>query len=327
MCLSVLLSVNVFAASWPSLTTSAYCEFKAPKQINMYKDSGLKTRGTCSPSKSYNAYISKNDICKIYEITGSYIKAEYPTSSGNRIGFFKRSDLIGVSSPSEKISSKSTATIYMTPNGSSYGTVEVGDEVYACGTSSGYTAVFYSAKSGSRAYKFGWLTSNDYSKVKNSGSSNNNGSLLFPIKGSITRSSERKTNGQYCDYRTGGSVALYAPADGTVAYKQAYRNNKNGKQLSSYGNYIVFTSSSGGYTVKCCHLSSFNGVDCNVKSSMAYPCSGSDGTLTLKTNSVKKGELLGYTGHTGNASAHHLHLEITQNGKALNPANAFTSWN
>lgn len=154
--------------------------------------------------------------------------------------------------------------------------------------------------------------------------------LLFPLKGSISRSSSVKTNGYYCDYKTGGSKPVYAPADGTVVYKQAYRNRSGSKKLSSYGNFVEFTSSDGIYKVKCCHLDSFNGVGKTVTSSLSYPCSGSDGTLTLKTKTVKQGELLGYSGHTGNASGHHLHLEVKKkiNNKytPVAPTSVFTEW-
>ena len=57
--LTVFLTVKADAAvNWPSLSASSYCEMKAPKNINVFKDSNLKTRGTSSPSKAYKAYIS-----------------------------------------------------------------------------------------------------------------------------------------------------------------------------------------------------------------------------------------------------------------------------
>ena len=145
------------AVSWPSLSSSAYCEFTAAKQINVYRDSGLGTRGTSSPAKSYNAYISKGDVCKIYKITSSYIQVSYPTSSGNRTGYIKRSDVFGVSAPGRSYKASAKQTTYVTAGGASYGYIASGDTVYECGSSSGYTCVIYTAKSGSRAYKMGWI--------------------------------------------------------------------------------------------------------------------------------------------------------------------------
>lgn len=160
-----LFCISVSAASFPSLSASAYCEFKASKQINVYKDTALKTRGTSSPSKKYNASISKNDVCYIYKITSSYIQVNYPTSSGRKTGYIKRSDLIGVASPTEQVTSNGKATTYVSAGGTSYGNTAKNDKVFACGTSGGYTAVIYTAKSGKRAYKFGWVTTNDYNSI------------------------------------------------------------------------------------------------------------------------------------------------------------------
>lgn len=71
---STLLSVNVFATE--TLIATA--------QINVYKDSKCKTRGTCNPSKAYDAYISKGDDVNVQTLTSSYAKVDYPTSSGKK---------------------------------------------------------------------------------------------------------------------------------------------------------------------------------------------------------------------------------------------------
>lgn len=81
--LSTILSLNVFAASDTYIATA---------QINVYKDTECKTRGTVSPAKAYNAYISKEDDVNIQKLTSSYAKVDYPTSSGRRTGYIKRSD-------------------------------------------------------------------------------------------------------------------------------------------------------------------------------------------------------------------------------------------
>lgn len=81
--LSTVFSVNVFAASDTYIATA---------QINVYKDTKCKTRGTASPAKAYNAYISKNDDVNIQKLTSSYAKVDYPTSSGRKTGYIKRSD-------------------------------------------------------------------------------------------------------------------------------------------------------------------------------------------------------------------------------------------
>ena len=151
--------------------------------------------------------------------------------------------------------------------------------------------------------------------------------LYFPLKGKIVRSSNCKTNKQYCDYKAAQGTPVYAPADGKVVFRQTYSTKY--KKLVSYGNSIYFTSSDGKYTVLCAHLKKFNGVPLTYTKSMSYPCPYNKKnckTINLKTKKVKKGELLGYVGHTGNASGAHLHIEVKKEGVAKSPANVFTTW-
>ncbi|MGN0182074.1 MAG: M23 family metallopeptidase [Candidatus Ornithomonoglobus sp.] len=308
------------AVSWPSLSSSVYCEFTAAKQINVYKDTACKTRGTSSPAQAYNAYISKNDVCYIYKITTSYVQVNYPTSSGRRTGYIKTSDLLGGNiSPSTNYKATSKVTTYTYKNGATTGYIESGDSVYEL-SATNYN-VMYTAKSGKRAYKLAYTSSNP------TPTSTPISTLLYPLKGSITTSSTTKTNGYYCDYKASAGTPLYAPADGTVKFMQSYSTTY--KKLASYGNNIEFTSSDGQYRVRCAHLSKFNGVSLKYTQSLAYPCSASKykcSTITLKTKSVKRGELLGYTGQTGNASGPHLHIEVYKNSKAVDPKSAFTTW-
>ncbi len=162
--MSVFTTESAFAAiGWPGLSSSKYCEYTATKTINVYRDTALKTRGTSSPSKSYSAYISKNDVCRIYKITSSYAQINYPTSNGRRTGYVSTKSLFnGKTAPVEAVTSKGKVTTYVMPGGKTYGNTTKGDKVYVCGTSSGYTAIIYIAKSGSRAYKYGWVTTNNY---------------------------------------------------------------------------------------------------------------------------------------------------------------------
>lgn len=203
-----LFCVNVSAASFPSLSSSAYCEFVAPNQINVYQDTSLKTRGTSSPSKKYNAYISIYDTCYIYKATSTYLQVSYPTSSGRKTGYIRRSDLIGVSSPTEQVTSKGKATTYATAGGRSYGNTAKNDKVYACGTLSGYTAVIYTAKSGKRAFKFGWVTTSDYDSV---------------IKGGSTTPVEQNNSGSYSARTTApGKNNGYYYSNKNIFYKSGY---------------------------------------------------------------------------------------------------------
>lgn len=81
--LSTIFGTNVFAASDTYIATA---------QINVYKDTSCKTRGTSNPAKAYNAYISANDDVNLQKLTSSYAKIDYPTSSGRKTGYIKRND-------------------------------------------------------------------------------------------------------------------------------------------------------------------------------------------------------------------------------------------
>ena len=66
----------------------------------------------------------------------------------------------------------------------------------------------------------------------------------------------------------------------------------------AYGNYIEIAHE-GGYITAYSHMNS----------------------ICVRVNDVvKKGDIIGYAGKTGNATGVHLHLEVKKNGKNLNPA-------
>ena len=156
---------SVLAASWPTVSTSAYCEFIASKNISVYRYSDCKTPGTCSPAKSYNAYEETGDKCRIIEFSSSYLKIQYPTPSGYRTGYVRRGDVISVSSPTNVVKSAGKATTYTKPGGSEYGYVAKNDQTYACGESNGYVAVIYPSKDSNRAYKLGYVKTSDYNNI------------------------------------------------------------------------------------------------------------------------------------------------------------------
>ena len=187
MTLASTFAVSASAAtSWPSVSTSSYCEFTASKTIYVWRNNSCTTRGTESPAKSYNAYIESGDVCRIIKFDSSYIKLQYPTSSGYKTGYIKRSDLLGVSAPTNSVTSQGKADTYIKAGGSYYGYVAKGDKVYACGTSGNYTAVIYQAKSGSRAYKLGYVTTANYNTV------------IAPSGSPVISAKKTISNGTYC---------------------------------------------------------------------------------------------------------------------------------
>ncbi len=87
------------------------------------------------------------------------------------------------------------------------------------------------------------------------------------------------------------STPVYAIADGTVVYKEAFRIENGKKYYQSYGKFIEFASADNEYKAKYCHLSRFVGEQQGGRK-------------------VKKGDIIGYIGQTGKATGVHLHFEL-----------------
>ena len=282
------------AATFPSLSSTAYCEFTATKTISVFRDSAFGTRGTSSPAQSYNAEIWSGDVCQIISITSTYIQLKYPTSSGLKTGYIKRGDLIGVSAPEEVITSKGKVTTYTKGGGASYGYTESGDTVYKLGSSGGYTAIIYSAKSGNRSCKFGFVLSSEYdSKIK--GSNVSTSKPVWPtVGGTITQGDTsshststftfngKKVLGHAIDIAVPVGTNIYATKSGTV-YRVADLGN------TSFGKYIYLQHDDGTWSAYC-HLSKFN---------------------VNEKDYVKQGQTIALSGNSGGSTGPHLHFEIT----------------
>jgi len=248
---SIALTASA-ATSWPSLSSSSYCEFTAGSNINVYRDSSFKKRGTAYPAKSYSAYVESGDVCRIYKINSSYVYLAYPTSSGYKEGYIKRSALFNVSSPSEAVTSKAQVTTYKTAGGSSYGYVAKGDKVYKVGTSGNYTRVIYQARSGNRAYKLAYVTSANYnSKIKLSStpapspSPSSSTAFDYPMKnayctwrtpGNNMSWSSYTNNSSSRDYHLGIDIwgnggNVYSTADGKVVALSKSTRGANGRYI------------------------------------------------------------------------------------------------
>ena len=130
----------------------------------------------------------------------------------------------------------------------------------------------------------------------------------------------------YHDILIEQGIPVYAAFDGTARFRQTSSTSVvSGKRvLTSYGNEVRLKSSDGTMIIYA-HLSKFaNGISTPVTESCPQdgtytPCSATkyySTTSNIVTKNVKKGELIGYTGMTGNAAVPHLHVEIHKYGGA-----------
>lgn len=188
LCISGMLIIPAYAAAYPSISTKAYIETKAETQIDVYKNKWRTTRGTCSPAKSYYAYIDPDDTVKILAIYTNADSAlvEYPTSSGNRRGYVKL-DTLFYHAPKFDFKATASANTYVRPYGAKYGSIAKGDTVYHVGESNNHVLVIYTAKSGSRAYKLAYITKQDYSKMQEEISTNTMSNALYQINSTTSK--------------------------------------------------------------------------------------------------------------------------------------------
>lgn len=255
-----VLAIPTFAASWPSLSSSGYAEMVSHSDLAVYRNTSLTTRGTCSPVKSYNAYVSRNDKIYIYQVTGSYTKLSYPTSSGRRTGYVKTKDLLGVTSPTESFYAKAKLTTYTNAGLSSKsGSTAAGDAIYKLGTTSNAVLILYTAVSGSRAYKAAFISKADYEKLKGNSSElamsyalyqSSGGWLSCGFDGYVT------TNGRHegIDFKKSNGSAVYSLTEGVVTrITEGYRGSNGLSTIAIY-------SSATGKTVVYLHSDPLNSL-------------------------------------------------------------------
>jgi len=150
--------------------------------------------------------------------------------------------------------------------------------------------------------------------------------IRFPLRGNMSWSSSVTTHGFFCDFTAPMNTRVYAPGNGTISFRQYYRWHNGQRHLTSFGNSIVFNSSCGRYNVRLGHLNGFANVNSTIPSYRTRQVSGSTGVLNLGSRTVRQGDLIAWSGTTGNSSGPHLHLELRVNGRPASPRDNFRIW-
>lgn len=128
---------------------------------------------------------------------------------------------------------------------------------------------------------------------------------------------DSKNDGFNHDISAETGTEVYAAADGTATFYSVYSNGN----LASYGNYIVLTTSDN-YEFRYGHLSELSGYSLKYGSNSTYPSSCQNcQKYEYGSRSVKKGEIIGKVGESGNAKGAHLHFEIWKDGVRVAPEN------
>lgn len=140
------------------------------------------------------------------------------------------------------------------------------------------------------------------------------GSLGYPVDTSHRNvSNGYGVNGhQGIDYAIPVGTPIYASEDGTVIRSEAITSGgslnyqgtpvyaPNGQKYRSYGEVITIQHGSSGLVTYYAHLSKRS---------------------VNKNDTVKRGQLIGYSGNTGNSTGPHLHFEVRKNNVVQNPNN------
>lgn len=157
-------SAGTVRAAVPALSGKSYVRtytLSAGTNTPVYADASLKRRGTVSPRKYYNAYISPSDEVYVYSMAKDVAYISYPTSSGRRYGYIRASAITSNNYSKDVRKSSGSFKTYIRPGSKAYGSVAKGDNVYTVASEKGYKQIIYPVGT---LWKMAWVTDTDYNR-------------------------------------------------------------------------------------------------------------------------------------------------------------------
>lgn len=326
----ILLNQGIPAlAAKPQLSSSRYMKAYTISNTN------VPTYSSTSTTNRIGSVYSSDELY-IYSINNNWVYCSYPTTGTNRKkAYIKLSNITTDNLNNTTSTARAAITTYKRASTSAvYGSISKGDSVTALAKQGSFTQIIYPVGS---LYKTAWIKTSNYNAyIASSGSSssstnssnNSNTTASNPIYYAPVQSTSAyfrtKSNdsGWYGYHDINGvskGTPVYAVTNGTVTYQQKYRVYNGVKYLTSYGNLIHFTSTSGNTKAFYAHLNAFEGVSLKIPSSRTKKVSGATGTLTLATKKVKRGDIIGYIGTTGNSTGVHMHFELYVGNQRVDP--------
>jgi hypothetical protein len=209
----MLGNVTPAQAASPGLSNSNYMKtyvLSTGNNTRVYTSSSLKTRGTSSPYKAYNAAIYASDEVYVYSINDTYCYISYPTSSGRKYGYISTSAITANNYSVDAVTSTGKFTTYRRAGSTKYGYVAKGDTVYTIASSGSYRQIIYPV---GKLWKMGWCSESDYNKYVQGSCTISGGKYV--ITSALDNSYAIDVNGNYTS--DGTNIQVWSKSDNNDA--------------------------------------------------------------------------------------------------------------
>lgn len=265
-------------------------------KIYCYRSIGGQQKGYIDPTV---------DLIKITQINGNWAYGSYPVSGGGRASrWFRLDGIVGdLNFANQEVGLTQNCSVYRTQNtNQTIGTAYNNENVLLVGKSGSRAQIVYRL-SNNAGYKMGWIESKyirtstpvpvDQTYIWPIDLNNRNANYITTLY--FYNSSSSKHSATYSgypdfDYRDAIDIGVpsgtpvKAVADGRLVCSA----NLGGK---SYGKHVIIEHSGGVYSLYG-HLSSY--------------------VVHSYGEIIKKGQVIGYSGNTGNSTGAHLHFAISK---------------